>query len=197
MSNIIENNKVASIHYRLLDNDTQEVLDESHQPLEFLVGKENIIPGLEKELLGLKEGQEKDVLVAPENGYGVYDDENLQEVPKEQFSELDLKEGMTIYAHDEEGQTRPVIIKSFDNEKVIVDYNHPLSGKNLMFYVSVVGVREASSDELASGFPVSPDSGGCCGSGGGCGDSSCDSEPSKNDSCCSGEGGDNQGGCCS
>lgn len=165
----VENNKVASFHYRLVDNANQEVLDESREPLEFVVGKENIVPGLEKELLGLSTGDEKDVIVSPEGGYGEYDDSKVEEVPKDQFAQLDLKEGMTVYAHDENKQTRPVIVKSFNDKIVMIDHNHPLAGKTLKFFITIAGIREATAEELESGFPAKPEaSSGCCGGGCGC-----------------------------
>lgn len=166
----IGSNKVASFHYRLLDNDNQEVLDESKEPLEFVVGKENILPGLEKELMGLSVGDEKDILVSANDAYGEYDESATEEVPADQFSDMELKEGMTIYAHDENKQAKPVAVKSFDDKVVVIDHNHPLAGKSLKFFVSIAGIREASASELESGFPDKPESAsGCCGGGCGCG----------------------------
>ena len=163
----IEPNKVASIHYRLFEEGSEELLDESSEPLEFLVGKKNIIKGLEEQLVGLNIGDEKEIIVIPEDAYGLYNEDSLEEVPMEQFAGIELKEGMTIYAHGENNSPVPVTIKSFNEEQAIVDYNHPLAGKTLKFFVSVAGVRDATASELLEGFPEQP-KGGCC-SGGGCG----------------------------
>ena len=167
---VIENDKVVSIHYRLFDNANNELLDESHDPLEFLAGKQNIIDGLEKDILGLSIGEEKNVIVAAKDAYGEYDESALKEIPMDQFSGIDLKEGMTIYAHDENNQSRPVMIKSFNDRNATVDYNHPLAGKELMFFVTVASIRDAKASELEAGRPEQPESsGGCCGGGCGCG----------------------------
>jgi len=183
----IEKDRIASFHYKLADNKTDEILDESREPMEFLAGRDNIIPGLEKELIGMNAGDTKDIVVEPKEAYGEYDESATEKVPIDQFSGLELKEGMTIYAHDDAQQTRPVIVKSFDDKEVTIDYNHPLAGKTLKFSVVIAGIREASAGELESGFPQRPESGGCCGGG---------HDDSHDDGgCCGGGNGGGGGGC--
>ena len=190
MSAVLEN-KIVEIGYILHDNESQEILDKNtkEQPLAFLVGGKNIIPGLEKELLDLKIGDTKVVIVEPKEAYGEYDTQALEEVPVDQFSGIDLAEGMTLYARDEQGKSIPAIVKAIGSENVTVDYNHPLSGKTLKFDVEIFDIKDASSEEIEMGYPA-PQGGGCCGGGdtsGGC----CSAEPMEeeskpsDDACCS------------
>ena len=165
---------VVSMHYKLFESKTRELLDETHQtPLEFLVGRNNIIPALEDELIGLATDESKDVLIPSKEAYGEYDKEAIEEVEADQFNGIELQEGMMLYAHDKDNQTVPVKVKSFDDKNVMIDYNHPLAGKDLMFSITVAEIRKATDKELEMGYPEKESEGGCCGGGGksnhGCG----------------------------
>ena len=93
----------------------------------------------------------------------------MQEVPREQFVGIDLQAGMTLFGQGDNGQTVQVIVKDFNDDIVIVDYNHPLAGKTLSFAVTLLDVREATEQELSQGLHAhNHGGGGCCG-GGGCG----------------------------
>ena len=179
----INDNQVVSISYELKDVANGEVLDTNleAEPLTFIVGKGQIIPGLENEIKKLSEGDKSDINVSAKDGYGEYDESAVQSLPKEQFAGLELKEGMTLFGQGEDGGTVQVVVKSFDDENVNVDFNHPLAGKELLFVLEVTEVRDATADELANGFVGAPAySGGC-----GCGpDDSCHTTPDA-DSCCS------------
>ncbi|MCK4442417.1 MAG: peptidylprolyl isomerase, partial [Sulfurovaceae bacterium] len=83
--------------------------------------------------------------------YGEYNNEAIQTLPIEQFEGVELKEGMTLYGQGEQGQTVQVTVKSFNDKEVVVDFNHPLAGKDLMFSISVLSAREATADEILSG----------------------------------------------
>lgn len=194
----ITENQVVSIHYELKDVDNGEVLDTNLNaaPLSFIVGKGQIIPGLEEKIKELSVGSKADITVAAADAYGVYDANAVQTLPKEQFAGLELQVGMTLYGQGEHGETVQVIVKNFNDEMVEIDFNHPLAGKDLLFAVSVVEVRDASADEILNGY-VGAAHGGCgCGSGGSCHTTYDDDEE---DGCCGGHGHDHdhgEGGCC-
>ena len=146
-------NSVVGIEYEVKEAGQTEVVDTNKggQPLEFVTGKGHIIPGLENALVGMSEGESKDVLVKASEAYGEVNPEAVQTLPKEQFEGVDLVEGMTLYGQGEDGQTVQVTVKSFDDKEVQVDFNHPLAGKDLMFSVTVLSAREATEDEAVSG----------------------------------------------
>ena len=193
----INENQVVSIHYELKDVDNGEILDTnlSAAPLSFIVGKGQIIPGLEEKIKELSVGSNADITVAAADAYGVYDNNAVQVLPKEQFAGLELTAGMTLYGQGEHGETVQVIVKSFNDETVEIDFNHPLAGKDLLFAVSVVEVRDATADEILNGY-VGSSHGGCgCGSGGSCHTTNDDEE----DGCCGGHDHDHnhgEDGCC-
>jgi FKBP-type peptidyl-prolyl cis-trans isomerase SlyD len=179
-------NKVVSIEYTLKDANTNEQLDTNvgGAPLEYISGMQQIIPGLEKELENLSKGDKVDVLVKPEDAYGEYNDEAVQAVPKEQFAGIELETGMTLYGTGENGETVQVTVKQIDENDVVVDYNHPMAGKSLMFSVTILDQRDATDEEIQVGVV-----GGMAAAGGcGCGDDECDapSQTKQNDSCCGG-----------
>ena len=167
----INENQVVSIQYELRDVDSGEVLDSNIDaaPLSFIVGKGQIIPGLEDEIKKLSLNDSEEVRVSAKDAYGEYDEKAVQTLPKEQFAGLELKEGMTLYGQGEDGGTVQVTVKSFDEENVNVDFNHPLAGKDLLFALSVVEVRDATAQELIQGYVGAPEGGGCgCGTGDSC-----------------------------
>ncbi|MFK5880749.1 MAG: peptidylprolyl isomerase [Sulfurospirillum sp.] len=167
----IDENQVVSIQYELRDVDNGEILDSNIEaaPLSFIVGKGQIIPGLEDEIKKLSLNDSEEVRVSAKDAYGEYDEKAVQTLPKEQFAGLELKEGMTLYGQGEDGGTVQVTVKSFDDENVNVDFNHPLAGKDLLFALSVVEVRDATAQELIQGYVGAPEGGGCgCGTGDSC-----------------------------
>ncbi len=166
----IADNQVVSLEYELKEAGGSEVLDSNigQAPLEYITGKSHIIPGLEKEVAKLSKGDKADIMVPAAEAYGEYNPEAIDDVPREQFAGLDLKEGLPLFGQGENGQTIQVVVKAFDDEKVTIDYNHPLAGKDLMFSVTVADVREATPDEVLSGQVGGPEEGGSCGTGCGC-----------------------------
>ncbi len=149
----IENDKVVSIDYTLKD-DSGEVLDTSQdrEPLAFIYGSGNIIPGLENALEGKEKGEELSVTVEPKDGYGEYDESLMFEVGKEQFQDpSQIQEGMQVQAQNSNGQVQIFTIKSIGDEKVQLDANHPLAGQTLHFDVAVSDVREATKEEIDHG----------------------------------------------
>lgn len=144
---------VVSLEYTLrVDDDLVESTEEDG-PIAFLQGYEEIIPGLEQAIYGMEVGQEKDVVIEPEDGYGEYDPEAVEEVPLDIFpEELDLSLGMPVELYDEDAdETVDGYIAEIRTDKVLVDLNHPLAGETLHFHVKVVGVRPATEEELAHG----------------------------------------------
>lgn len=147
------NNCVVAISYDVKEVGTTEIVDSNRDssPLEFITGIGQIIPGLEKALVGMEPGENGDILVNAADAYGDINPEALQELPRDQFEGIELTEGMMLYGQGEEGQTVQVMVKAFTDETVTIDYNHPLAGKDLMFTVTVLEAREATEDEVASG----------------------------------------------
>jgi len=153
----ISNDCVAGIHYTL-KNDAGEVLDSSidAEPLLYLHGAQNIVPGLEKELAGKALGDKISVVVAPAEGYGDYNDSLLQELPSNMFSGVDsIEVGMEFHAETQHGK-QIVAVTKVENDTVTVDGNHPLAGQNLHFDVEIVEVREALKEEIDHGHVHGP-----------------------------------------
>lgn len=183
----IKENEVVSIEYKVVDSVTNEEVDSNigGAPLEFITGKGMIIPGLENKVIELSKDDKADILVNPQDAYGEYKEDLKQTLPKEQFAGVDLVEGMSLYGTDDQGQTVQVRVVSFSDEEVTIDYNHPLAGKTLMFSVTILDIRAATEDEIATGaIGGHAHGGGCCG-GGHC-DTPKEEEPTQNTGCCGG-----------
>lgn len=122
---------------------------EGGEPLEFLYGVGMMIPGLETGLKGLKVGEKKSILVAAADAYGDRDETAIQEVPRDQFpDDMDLEVGMPLSAQTEQGMMYATVTEI--REKVVVmDFNHPLAGKDLTFDIEVLKIRRATKEELA------------------------------------------------
>lgn len=149
----ITQNTVASIEYTLKDNEGQ-VLDtsEGREPLTYLHGSGNLVPGLESALEGNGEGDSVSVTVEPAEGFGERDENLIQQVPKTAFEGVDsIEAGMRFQASDENGQGRIVTVTEVADDQVTVDANHPLAGVPLNFDVNVVEVRAASEEEIEHG----------------------------------------------
>ena len=148
----ISADQVVSIHYTLRD-DAGEIIDRSAEgePLSYLHGHGNLIPGLERELTGRKPGDRLQVKIAPGDGYGEYDQGLVQRVPRRALKGIaDVRVGMRLQANTPQG-TRAVTVTQVAGDMVTLDGNHPLAGKNLNFEVEVAAVRPATAEELAHG----------------------------------------------
>ncbi len=167
----IEKNQVVSIEYEVRDGDTVVDSNVGGAPLVFMFGRGQIIPGLEEGIANMTIGEKGDILVKPANAYGEYNPDATQEVPADQFAGIDLEVGMTLYGQGEDGATTQVIVKEIGSETVMIDFNHPLAGKDLMFSVTLSNIRDASEEEVLSGVPAENkrEDDGCCGTGGGSG----------------------------
>ncbi|PJA32012.1 MAG: peptidylprolyl isomerase [Zetaproteobacteria bacterium CG_4_9_14_3_um_filter_53_7] len=148
----IANNKVVSFDYTLT-SDTGVVIDSSEggQPLVYLHGAQNIIPGLERALEGKKAGDALQVVVEPEDAYGQYNAALTQVVPSEMFQGVDKLEAGMEFQAETSGGIEVVRIAKVEGNNVTIDGNHPLAGERLNFDVSVKEVRDASEDELEHG----------------------------------------------
>lgn len=197
----ITQHSAVTIHYRLTDAKGQ-LIESSFEadPMVYLHGMENLIPGLEKALEGKSKGDTLEVTIESEEAYGPYHDGLRQEVPVEAFGDIqDIVPGMRFIAETEMGQ-RPVQVTEVLDNSVIVDGNHPLAGQSLTFNVEVMDVREATAEEIAHGHIHAhggcgghgQDHGGCCGGHdhehGGCCNSDAEEDAKK-------EGCDGNGGC--
>jgi len=150
MSLSVGNNLVVSMHYKLTDNDGK-VLDSSEdsEPLAYLHGAGNIIPGLEKVLVGKVEGDSLQVKVEPAEGYGEVIPELIQPVDIAAFHGVESVEvGMAFEAEGEDGSVETIVVKKVEGDEVTVDANHPLAGVELNFDIQIVEVREASEEEI-------------------------------------------------
>ena len=148
---------VVTIHYTLKD-DAGTVLDSSspHEPLAYLHGHGNLIPGLEKEIEGKNAGDTLTVTVPPAEGYGEYDERLVESVPRRTLRGIkDIKPGMHLHAQTEDGP-RTVTVTKVLGDMVTLDGNHPLAGKSLHFDVRVENVRAATEEELSHGHVHGP-----------------------------------------
>ena len=153
MSLAIENTRVVSMHYKLTDN-SGNVLDSSEgaEPLNYLHGAGNLIPGLEKALAGREQGDSLQVVVEPADAYGDVRPEMIQAVDRSAFQGVETVEpGMTFQAQGPDGATQRIVVTGVEGDSVTIDANHPLAGVQLHFDVQVVGVREATDEEIAHG----------------------------------------------
>ncbi len=156
---LIADKMVVSLHYTL-KNAAGEIIDSSDgaEPLSYIHGASQIVPGLERELTGLKAGDSKDVVVRPEDGYGAPDPQGIFGVPRAAFPpEAKLEVGESFVGEDDEGQPVPVRVIEVRPDLIMVDANHPLAGETLYFHVDVRDVREATVEELQHGHAYGAD----------------------------------------
>jgi FKBP-type peptidyl-prolyl cis-trans isomerase SlyD len=155
----IADGKVVVLNYTLR-NDAGEVIDSSDgdEPMAYLHGAHNIVPGLERALSGKSPGYAAKVTVAAVDGYGERVDVPAQSVPREAFpAHLELEPGMRFTAQGPDDQYVPIWIVAIQDDKVQVESQHPLAGATLHFDVEVLEVRDATPDELEHGHPHGPD----------------------------------------
>lgn len=148
----IEEKKVVVIDYSVKTLDGQLIeSSEGHEPLAFLCGYQNVIPGLEKALFGKSAGEKFQIEIAPEDAYGERSEEMIKEVPMAAFQGVDnIEAGMQFHAESPDGN-QLVTVTKVENGIVTVDGNHPLAGVVLVFDVDIKQVRDASDDELSRG----------------------------------------------
>ena len=152
----ITHHTVAAIRYTLR-NDAGDVLDSSEggEPLYYLHGENNLIPGMEEGLEGRQAGDQLNLVIPPEKGYGLLDATNIHEIPRSAFGGADVEPGMQFQADD--GMV--VTVKAVGPDSVTIDGNHELAGQTLHFAIEVADVRPATADELAHGHAHGPGGG--------------------------------------
>lgn len=153
MSLLIGDKSVVNMHYKLTDNDGT-VIDSSEgaTPLAYLHGAGNIIPGLEKALVGKTEGDKLQVKVEPKEGYGEINTDLIKIIEKKAFEGVDkIEVGMAFEAKAPDGSTQNIIVKKVEGDDITIDTNHPLAGITLNFDIQIVSVREATKEELDHG----------------------------------------------
>ncbi|MEJ2044141.1 MAG: peptidylprolyl isomerase [Reinekea sp.] len=149
---MIEDNKVVSIDYTVKD-DSGQVIDssEGNEPLVYLHGAQNIIPGLESALTGKATGDDFETTVQPADGYGEYKEELVQVVPRSAFEGVESIEPGMVFTAQTQGGPVQLMVTGVEEDDITVDPNHPLSGKVLHFTGKVIEVRDASQEELDHG----------------------------------------------
>ena len=138
--------KMVSIEYTLRLTD-QTVVDTNvgNDPLTYLHGSDQIIPGLQRALEGMNVGQKANVTVKPEEAYGLVNKEAFQEIPKEQIPEDALEIDTVLQGQDQEGKNFRVRVSEIKDDSVVLDFNHPLAGKTLFFDITVKNVQESKN----------------------------------------------------
>lgn len=163
MTEKVAENTVATVHYTGTLPQSGEVFDssEGRDPLTFLVGHKQMIPGFESNLMGATVGERREFTLAPEEAYGERDEDAVLQIPRENFAELEgdegpgLEVGMELVAQMPHGPA-PFTITDLNDDIVTADFNHALAGESLTFSVEVVELREASQQELAHGHVHGP-----------------------------------------
>ncbi len=152
MSDTIIDNMVVTLDYTMLvDEEILESTDDG-EPIEFIQGIGQVIPGLETALYGMKVSEKKTVVIEPEDAYGDYDPESLEIAEKEEFSEeIPLDVGTFLDLRDDEENVLSAQIIEEDEDTVTLDFNHPLAGKTLTFEITVSALRPGSDEELEHG----------------------------------------------
>ncbi|SIQ57216.1 FKBP-type peptidyl-prolyl cis-trans isomerase [Aquipseudomonas alcaligenes] len=136
--------KEVTLHFALkLENG--DVVDSTFdkQPATFKVGDGNLLPGFEVALYGFKAGDKRSLQIEPENAFGQPNPQNVQVMPRGQFQDMELSEGLLIIFNDAANAELPGVVKAFDEQQVTIDFNHPLAGKTLSFDVEIIEVRPA------------------------------------------------------
>ncbi|MCE5207243.1 MAG: peptidylprolyl isomerase [Chloroflexi bacterium] len=149
---LVEDDVVVTMRYELTVDGVVIDSSDNDEPIVFIQGQEDVIPGLEKAIYKMKAGEKKSIHVTPEDGYGEIDPEAFQDVPRDEFpSDIPLEPGVELEMKDEDGETLFATIVSVDKDVVKLDFNEPLAGKDLYFEVEIVDLRQATAEELDHG----------------------------------------------
>jgi FKBP-type peptidyl-prolyl cis-trans isomerase SlyD len=158
---VVKDGMMVSLEYTLKSPDGKVMeTSKGREPLKYIHGQKMMIPGLEKELTGMKIGGEKHVTVKPEDGYGKINPNAVQEIPKEKIPPNGLKVGAVLAAKSPEGMVVPMTVRQIKEKTVVLDMNHPMAGKTLVFDVKVVDIQPAplppSSQPAKPAAPAKP-----------------------------------------
>lgn len=132
-----------TLHFALqLDNGDMVDSNFERAPATFTVGDGNLLPGFEKALFGMLEGEHKTLVIKPEDGFGQRNPNNIQEIARSQFSpDLELSEGLMLSFADAQKTELPGVVQRYDDEVVVVDFNHPLAGRDILFEVAILKIE--------------------------------------------------------
>jgi FKBP-type peptidyl-prolyl cis-trans isomerase SlyD len=156
-NNVVKDGTVVSLQYTLSGEDGKTIeSNKGKEPLKYTQGSHQIVPGLEKGLAGMKMGEERRVKVKPEEGYGPVDPKGFQEFPKEKIPSEGLKVGAVLMAKGPQGQQVPVRVHEIKEKTVVLDLNHPMAGKTLVFDVKVLDVQPAAVQPTQPAAPPQP-----------------------------------------
>jgi FKBP-type peptidyl-prolyl cis-trans isomerase SlyD len=148
----VQDHMVVTLDYMLIVEDEIMESTAEAEPIEFIQGMGQIIPGLEAALYGMKVGEKKTIEIQPEDAYGVYDPDSLEVAKKDEFSEeIPLDVGTFLDLRDDEGEVLSAQVIEADEDTVTLDFNHPLAGKVLTFEITIAALRSASQEELDHG----------------------------------------------
>ena len=157
-SSTVAADAVVHIHYTLT-LDSGEVVDSSQgrEPLAYLHGHGNIVPGLEEQLNGRVVGDKLKAVVSPEKGYGERDPRGVQQAPRSAFPpDIDLQPGMQFQAEGPDGTPTMLTVSGVEGEEITIDLNHPLAGQTLNFDIEITEIRAATEEELGHGHVHGP-----------------------------------------
>jgi len=141
---VVKDGMMVSLEYTLKGTDGKVMeTSKGREPLKYIHGQKMMPPGLEKELTGMKVGGEKHVTVKPEDGYGKINPKAVQEIPKEKIPPNALKVGAMLATRSPEGMVVPMTVRQIKEKTVVMDMNHPMAGKTLVFDVKVVDIQPA------------------------------------------------------
>ncbi|TBV14926.1 FKBP-type peptidyl-prolyl cis-trans isomerase [Stutzerimonas kirkiae] len=134
----------VTLHFSLsLANGDQVDTTFDKKPATFRVGDGNLLPGFEQKLYGLKAGDRRTLQVEAQDGFGQHNPQNVQVMPRSQFEGMELSEGLLVIFNDAANTELPGVVKAFDEQRVTIDFNHPLAGKPLTFEVEIFDVQPA------------------------------------------------------
>ena len=134
----------VTLHFALVLEDG-DVIDSNFEtaPATFTVGDGNLLPGFESTLIGLENGDEREFTIPPEEAFGQHNPQNVQRVDRSNFDQQELEVGAIFSFQNGDGELPGVIIE-FEDEEILVDFNHPLAGKNIIFQVKIMDITPQS-----------------------------------------------------
>jgi FKBP-type peptidyl-prolyl cis-trans isomerase SlyD len=154
---VIKDGQFVSLHYTLKDTKGRVIeTSKGKEPIKYVHGKKMMIPGLEKELAGMKVGDEKHVTVKPEDAYGPVNKNAFQELAKDRIPPDGLKVGAILTGQGPQGQPVKGRVHEIKEKTVVVDFNHPMAGKTLVFDVKVVDIQPAPTSPAQPAAPTEP-----------------------------------------
>jgi FKBP-type peptidyl-prolyl cis-trans isomerase SlyD len=147
---VVQDGMIVSLQYTLTGEDGKVIeSNKGKAPLKYIHGKQEMIPGLERALTGMKIGAEKHVIVKPEDGYGLVAFDKFKEVPKNQIPPNGMKIGAELGVRDEQGRMRMFKVHEIRENTVVLDMNHPMAGKTLIFDVKITDIQPNTAAQPA------------------------------------------------